>query len=735
MAKLKTLRHATTGGESLTIELIDKFCDTTEKAGLSIQLHNCYGPSEAAITSTHWICTRGGLKGRVPIGHPVDNTHVYVLDSRGQPLPSGVPGELYIGGPQVGLGYWQRDSLTRERFIPDPFSEDKPAKLYRTGDRVRFLEDGSLEFLGRFDRQLKIHGLRIEPGEIESTISSFQHVEDSIVDVSKTTSGDSRLVAYLKTSEAKMDLAKLRSYLKARLPKHMVPAAFVVLESFPLLSSGKIDFRALPEPKLEREDLEAPFTAPGSETEQSVTRVFRELLDLKKIGTQDNFFDVGATSLLLLSAFKKLNTLFPESKLTTLDLFQNPTVKSLAARLTAATQPSTPASEPASQRKTAPTLSESIAIIGMSGRFPQAENLDEFWKLIAEGKEGITQFTEDELSRAGIAEEVFSRSDYVPASGVNTGYDLFDERFFGYTPKEASIIDPQQRLFLEEAWHALENAGYDPARFEGRIGVFAGMGRVAYMRDNLYANPKTIAMMGEWQTAISNEACFLSTRVSYKFNLSGPSVSIQTACSTSLVALHMARQSLLLGESDIVLAGGVRLLLGKQGYLYQPGAIHSPDGHCRPFDAKAAGTVPGSGVGVVALKRLSEALEDGDTIHAIIRGSAINNDGAQKVGFSAPSPQRQAAVIADALRVSKVEADQVAYIEAHGTATPVGDPIEIAGLKKAFKSGGDKKHFCAIGSVKANIGHADAAAGIAGLLKVVLSFKHSTIPPSLNFES
>ncbi|HLL70296.1 MAG TPA: amino acid adenylation domain-containing protein [Pyrinomonadaceae bacterium] len=313
--------------------------------------------------------------------------------------------------------------------------------------------------------------------------------------------------------------------------------------------------------------------------------------------------------------------------------------------------------------------------------------------------------------------------------------ELFAAPFFGINPREAEVIDPQHRLFLECAWEALEDAGYNSETYAGRIGLYAGAGMNTYLLYNLYSNREVIRAVGDFQAMIGNDKDFLPTRVSYKLNLRGPSVSVQTACSTSLVAVVLACQSLQTFQSDMVLAGGVSVRVPRNaGYIYQKGGIMSPDGHCRAFDANAEGTVVGSGVGIVVLKRLEDALADGDTVHAVIRGSAINNDGALKVGYTAPSIEGQREVINEARAMAEVEADTISYIEAHGTGTTLGDPIEIAALTQVFRAQTDERNFCAIGSVKTNVGHLDTAAGVTGLIKTVLALKHKQLPPSLHFE-
>ena len=376
-----------------------------------------------------------------------------------------------------------------------------------------------------------------------------------------------------------------------------------------------------------------------------------------------------------------------------------------------------------------------VAVIGMACRFPGARDLREFWQLLCRGMETLSHFSSEELWAAGVPASLFKDPRYVPVNGLLEDVKSFDAPFFGMSPREASITDPQHRVFLELAWHALEHAGYDPLNVGGPVGVYAGCGPSSYLLRNLWGNRDLLADVGELRARMGNSQEYLATRVSYKLNLTGPSISVNTACSTSLVAVHLACDSLLNYQCDYALAGGISIQVPQtKGYLYEEGGILSPDGHCRAFDAKARGTVSGNGGGVVVLKRLEDALADRDTVYAVILGSAINNDGADKAGYTAPSISGQASVIAEAQTVADVSPDSIQYIETHGTGTPLGDPIEIAALTQAFKGRTDRKGFCAIGSVKTNFGHLDEGAGVAGLLKTVLSLYYQQIPPSLHFE-
>ena len=377
-----------------------------------------------------------------------------------------------------------------------------------------------------------------------------------------------------------------------------------------------------------------------------------------------------------------------------------------------------------------------IAIIGLAAHLPGAPDAAAFWHNLTQGVESIRELSEEELLEAGVAREQLRQPGYVRAAATLARTFDFDADFFGLSPKEAGIMDPQHRHFLMATWEALEDAGHVPESFDGAIGVFAGCGMGSYFMLNLLSNPDLVRDVGLFLLRhTGNDKDFLATRASYLFNLRGPTINVQTACSTSLVATHLAVQHLLSGECDLALAGGVTIEIPHgRGYQYHEGEVLSPDGHCRAFDHRSQGTVFGSGVGVVALRRLDDALADGDQIYAVVKGTAVNNDGAQKVGYLAPSVDGQAACITEALAVADVDAESISYVECHGTGTPMGDPIEVAALTQAFRTGSDKTGYCRIGSVKTNIGHLDTAAGAASLIKVSLALRNRALPASLNFE-
>jgi acyl transferase domain-containing protein len=376
-----------------------------------------------------------------------------------------------------------------------------------------------------------------------------------------------------------------------------------------------------------------------------------------------------------------------------------------------------------------------IAIVGMAGRFPGAANVGELWRNLRDGVESLTFWSDEELLEAGVDPALLTDPSYVKACFYLPDQGDFDAGFFEIGPREAELTDPQQRIFLELAWEALEDAGIEPARYPGAIAVYAGAGRTHYMTQHLLASPEVLERMGVVNVYLANEKDFLATRVSYKLDLKGPSVTVQTACSSSLVGVHLGAQALLGGECDVALAGGVCLAaLKPEGYHCVEGGVFAPDGHVRAFDRRAGGQVGGNGAAIVVLKRLEDALRDGDSIRAVLRGSALNNDGVQKVSFSAPGVEGQARVIAEALAVSGVDPRTIGFVEAHGTGTALGDPIEVRALTRAWRQWTDARGFCALGSIKTNIGHLDAGAGAAGVIKAALALQHGLIPPSLNYD-
>ncbi len=472
----------------------------------------------------------------------------------------------------------------------------------------------------------------------------------------------------------------------------------------------------------------------GGELERRIREVWQRVLSVGTVGLNDNFFDLGGNSLTGMQLISELNHELG-ADLSPVHLYDAPTVAALAKRLAPTEADAAPALAPAAVDTGDGEDGWEIAIVGMAGRFPGAADVDAFWRNLRGGVESIRFFTDEELLAAGVPAGQLTDPRYIKARGAVEGIELFDASFFGLSAREAEIMDPQHRLYLECAWEALENAGYDPEAFPGPIGVFAGSSISSYLQ-NLYAAPGVIDAVGEVQALISNEKDSLPMRVSYKLNLRGPSLAVQTYCSTSLVAVHLACRSLLSGECEMALAGGVSLTLPQEsGYVYDEGSFTSGDGHVRAFDARAQGMVSGNGLGAVVLKPLRRALADGDRVHAVIRGSAVNNDGSLKVGYLAPSGEGQVAVVQAALRTARCHPDTIGYVECHGTATPLGDPVEVNALTRAWRAWSGRMGDCPIGSVKTNLGHTDRAAGIASLIKTALALEHGEIPASLHFET
>lgn len=704
------IRKFIIGGEDLSIEIAR---DLYNQYGGEVELYNEYGPTEATVGCMIYKFSPEDSGFSVPIGRPINNTQIYVLDSRLMPVPRGVSGEIYISGDGLAHGYLHQEELSKERFIVNPFIEG--AKMYRTGDRAMMNSSGQLIFQGRLDDQVKIRGFRIEPGEIESQLQKIPGIREAVAVVRENKTGK-YLIAYYVADEIFQE-GDIRNQLTEVLPSFMIPSYFISLKNIPINANGKLDRKALPEPSFKKEPLTSVVL---SEAERKIAEIWFEILGHDVPGTNKNFFDVGGDSLKLITVSSRLSKVFNKPVQIT-DLFNYTTIAA-QAKFIIPEEVQGVADDVFStiDSKKPITTSRDIAIIGMSGRFPGASNLEEFWSNLVNGKESIERKTADN-----------SKGDIVYAKGTLDGYDLFDAGFFDYLPDEALSMDPQMRIFHECTWEALEDAGYNPYLFEGAIGLYAG----ATPNPNYnIAIPERDAhnWINKWEEFTYADKDFLCSRVSYRLNLKGPSVNVSTACSTSLVAIDLACNELLANNCDMAVAGGVSVTLhDNEGYVYRKGMILSPDGTCRAFDKEAAGTVGGNGVGLVVLKTLQHALRDGDHIHAVIKGSATNNDGNQKVGFAAPSIEGQAKVIKDAIRKANIHPDTISYIEAHGTGTVLGDPIEIAGLTKAFNN--QLKNGCAIGSVKTNIGHLDVAAGVAGLIKTVLCLKNRQLVPSLNF--
>jgi len=725
----RTLREVITAGEQLQItRAISELFTALPEA----RLFNHYGPSEThVVTSFELTGPPANWPALPPIGSALPQVELAVLAEDGAPVAAGQEGELFLGGVALARGYLHRPELTAERFVTLGAAAGPYAgrRFYKTGDLVKELPGGVLQFLGRLDGQVKVRGYRIELGEIEVAISAHPDVKEAAVAVQEPKPGDKRIVAWV-VLEAGKGAAALRGFLQQRLPEYMVPSAFVALAALPRTPSGKVDKRSLPAPTSERPTLSSEYAAASNEGQRRLLGIWEEVLSVQGIGVHDNFFELGGNSLLALrvaaSAERALGQPLP-----IVQFFEHPTVAGQAAYLADPSAVATGARRVARRELGA---SAPIAVIGMSGRFPGAGSLRELWQNLDAGKESVARFTAEALANVPAQE----RDDpaYVPARGVLDGAELFDAAFFGVSPAEAAVLDPQQRLLLELSWNALEDAGYAPNAGTSVVGVYAGTHNNSYYLNAVLRHPEAIGRVGGFTTMVASEKDYVATRIANKLDLTGPALSIHTACSTSLVAIATAVQQLRAGSCDVALAGGAALSIPQQtGHVYQEGGMLSRDGHTRTFDAKASGTLFSDGAAMVVLKPLSDALAAGDHVYAVIRGVGINNDGGHKASFTAPSVQGQAAVIQMALDDASVNARDIQYVEAHGTATPLGDPIEIEALTQAYRAHTPERQFCGIGSIKSNFGHLTAASGVAGLIKVALSLSRERLPASLHYRS
>jgi amino acid adenylation domain-containing protein len=725
----RPMLKALCGGEALSPNLAKALLPRVR------ELWNMYGPTETTVWST---CQRiNDANAPITVGSPIHNTSVYILDDCLRPVPRGVEGRLFIGGAGVALGYLHDDEQTAKRFMPDPFAGH--GRMYDTGDSALIDAAGYVHVCGRSDFQVKLRGFRIELEEIETQLSGFAGIEQAVCVVHNDNRENSELVAYFtcKSSVAEPSVADLRAHCAGTLPAYMIPTRFRHLAELPRMPNGKVHRKAL----LHEMD-ENPTTASSplmarSESERVLSEIWNRVLSMPSAGLNDNFFERGGTSLSAFSIVQQISARLGV-EISVLKIFEHPTIATLADFLRGRKDELSvvrDAYERAKARRKAalsPTAFD-VAIIGVAGRFPGAANLDELWRNLCEGRETVTVFRREELDPL-VPELDRNDPNYIPARGVLEGAELFDASFFGITPNEAELMDPQLRVFMEVAWEAFESAGYVGETIAGEVGVWAGMGNNFYYHHNVLTRPDKIAIMGEIAAEIANEKDHIAPRVSHKLNLKGPSLSVHTACSTTLVVIENAYQALISNQVDVALAGGVDIRTPqKSGQRFEEGGVFSKDGHCRPFDASATGTMFGEGAGAVVLKRLDDAARDNDTVLGVIRGAAVNHDGGRKVSYLAPSVEGQARVIASALGLADIHPETISLVEAHGTATPIGDPIEIEALTRVHRCFSPRRHYCAVGSIKGNFGHATTAAGIAGIIKVLLSMHYRQIPPTLHF--
>ncbi len=1089
---LSSLEIVSVAGEACPAYLANKHHTLLKNT----QFLNQYGPTEATVGATIYITPKKIEGEKVPIGTPIPNVSIYILDEELNQVPVGEIGEIHIAGNGVARGYLNRLKLTDQKFIGDPFSEYANDRMYKTGDLGKWLPDGNIDFIGRIDHQIKLRGYRIELGEIEAVITQHELVREAIVNVVGETTVDQKLIGYIVPFEntgKEISTLELKEFLRLQLPDYMVPADFMILDNMPLTIAGKVDRKALSIPNNLRPELEHELEEATNDLEHYLVDTWKDILGINEIGIHDKFFELGGNSLqagkfvgkvssdlqeqvfivsifntptiaeyanflekeyqaevnrflnkevvkdenvfkateqlvldttdfrnfekvipssppfsiaphknkqavfilapprsgtsllrlmlaghpklfaanelqllgfetlaqrqaafegkfslwseglirvimhikqcgpeeakliienyanegvttkelfgklqqwigkkimvdkspsyaldpkilekanndfknalfiqlirhpyAMVSSFKKMrmdqamylndhdfNTaqtgelIWTKSHENINEFFKNipkrrifriryeelvtdpkKVMKTLCKNFNWEYSPvlinpylgienkmtdgiykaSAPMGDPNLLKKSKIdatladkwkgvlddnfladetwemaqkfgyqhpedinvdetenqieqkneittsslkgekidadsglnekiTRSNDIAIVGMSIRVAGAENIDEFWHNLISEKDVSVVYTKEDLIAEGIDPSVLQDEDYVNRGMPLKDYQCFDHKFFGYTPNESALMDPQHRIYLQQAYKALEHAGYDAEKYPGKIGIVGGIARNTYLVNNVITHPNFFKSIEDFQLGITLEKDFPATRVAYKLNLKGPAINVQTACSSSGVALHLACQSLLAGDSNMMLVGGGRIQPPVyKGHIHHEGHALSPDGYCRAFDATAQGMVRGNGMAFIVIKKLEDAIKDGDSIHAVIKSTAINNDGTDKIGFTAPSISGQSAAIIDAYKKAGISPETISYIEAHGTGTRIGDPIEVASLSKAFKVFTNKKSFCPIGSVKTNIGHLDAGACIAGIIKTVLSLKNEVIPPSLHFD-
>lgn len=736
-----SLRYVILGGEALDFGALRPWIDRHPLSRTRVV--NGYGPTETTIFATFKFIEESDLEGELisNLGHWLRDLQLYIVDKYLKPVPQGVAGELLIAGAGVARGYLNRPELTAEKFVKFEVPGLVPASeraAYRTGDLCRFLPDGQIEYLGRIDHQVKIRGFRIELGEIETVLRAHASVREGGVVVREDEPGDKYLAAYIVLAPgAAFSLADLRKHLAAKLPDYMVPATVTVLERLPLSPNGKMERRSLPKPEQKRPELDQPYMAPATATETKLAALWASLLKMDRVGIDDSFFDLGGNSLLANQMIARLRSDL-RVDVPVVKVFEHPTVAALARFIARFIEGGTASASAAPSRNTRASGRGDVAIIGMAGRFPGAADVSKLWANLLAGAETTSFFKEHELD-VSVSPELRRDPNYVRARGVIEGVELFDAAFFGIPPSEVTVMDPQQRIFLEIAWEALENSGYAPdspamARL-GAVGIYAGTYNNTYYSSQVLKRPDLVAKAGDFTTMTGTEKDYIASRTAHKLNLTGPSLSLYTACSTSLVAISHGYFALITGQCNLAVAGGASVTVPqKVGHLYQEGSMLSADGYTRTFDADARGTVFSDGAAAVILKRVEDAIADGDTIYAVIRGAAVNNDGSNRVSFTAPSVEGQSSVIRAAQLRADVDPRTISYVEAHGTATPLGDPIEVEALTQAFRQTTPDKQFCLLGSVKSNVGHLTIAAGVTGVIKTALALKNEIIPGTVHFK-
>ncbi|WAU78279.1 amino acid adenylation domain-containing protein (plasmid) [Streptomyces sp. Qhu-G9] len=762
---LKTL---VCGGEQITLPVLRRFLDATAPYGIrEDHIVPVWGMAETVTAVTYGRFDRPGTVHRllksslsgdlvradertpegdcvtfVAAGAPAHGATLRIVDDGGKLAAEGRIGRLQVHSPaRLTPGYVNNPEADAAAF---PTGRD----WLDTGD-LAFLDAGQVVITGRRKDLIILNGHNVYCHEVEeaaATVMGIQQGGVAACGIPDSDRGTEELAVFFVSCGAAAD-ARIAAEVKAALFTRLRLTAARVLpvpqDEFPRTPAGKVRRAELRDRLIDGGFDPGTDPAPRAETvPDAVTRVVQEEISAvlgRWVDAHLPFYELGLTSVLLVRLRARLEERLG-TRIAQTAFFEHPTAAALGARLSAGAQQdrptSVPAATPAKDVSSGPPADQRVAVVGLSLRFPGADSAEEFWANLRDGVDSVQVFGAAELAAAGLTPEQRRASDLVPVAGVLGGVDAFDGDFFGMSPKEVGLTHPAHRLFLECCHQALEDGGYEACEPGTRIGVFAGSGMNLYDHQQPpAAGPRGVGSdpATSMQTAIGQQPDFLATRVAYRLGLTGPAIGVQTACSTSLVAVHLAAQALLNGDADLALAGAAAVHLPQEtGYRSHPGSILSPTGRCRAFDAEADGTVGGNGVAAVLLKRLDRALADGDTVHAVILGSAVNNDGGGKVGFSAPGMAGQVEVVRQALRRAAIPADTISYVEAHGTGTPLGDPVEFEALGRALRVGTGRAASCAVGSVKPNIGHLDSCAGMAGLIKAVLMLRHRTLVPTLH---
>ena len=747
---LSSIKYWISCGEPLSIELYEHFFQHLPK----IQWFNQYGASEVFDVAAYPIqkkeidsYQKEGFH-TVPVGYPVSDTMIHILNDWMNPVPLGTVGELYIEASRIAMGYVQREEETKKRFLSNPFEPVYSKRLYRMGDLGKYLPDGKIQIIGRRDNQVKIRGIRIEIEGIEAEIRKIQNVEECVVIANKRSKREKYLIAYLVTKNTPENI---RKELENKLPVYMIPSLFIFVKSLPKKANGKYDRQLLLQ-TIQKEDL-----IKSDSTENEIHEFLRTkisgILNLSESIIKDDlpFFEMGADSVSIVDILGTINQ-FYHLDLEISEIFNHPTILELrnyiqklfqgkeAESFSAQSkhlvqesiqkdpQPMNPLSEDSLQFQN--HKMDSIAIIGVSGKFPGASTIEKFWKDLSCGVDAVCEVPIMRWDTSEFYDPEVSKPNKTVSkwAGILQGIDEFDPGFFNISPKEAELMDPQQRLCLEEAWKAFENAGYSEKQIFGdKIGTFIGVraGDYLYRLQEHGISPNAHTMIG-------NDSAILASRIAYYLNMKGPAISIDTACSSSLVALQLAVQSIHSGECKMALVGGVHLFTTVRSYLTDSNAgMLSPSGKCKTFDFAADGIVPGEAVGMIVIKPLNQAIQDHDRIHAFIKGIGINQDGKTN-GMAAPSSESQSRLLQEVYEKYQINPQEITYLEAHGTGTKLGDPIEIKALNHAFRKWTPQNQFCAIGSVKTNVGHSIAASGMVSLIKVLLAMKYQKLPATLH---